>query len=467
MKHILAFILLTASSFSLVNAQGWQWAKQAGRIQKLFLFVVLSLQNQASNAQSWQSLGTGVDFSVYALEVDTLQDELYVGGWFTTAGGISCNGIAKWDGTDWYSLNGGTNSGGFILTIFYFNNEIYVGGRFDSIGGVAAKNIAKWNYTTWQALGDGLNGDVHSISSFNGQIYAGGSFDSTGSQPLNHIGRWNGISWDSLSSGVGGSIYGMLSFGNNLIVGGNFNRAGTISSAGSIAQWNGTSWNTMGIGFNNNVFNFYNFNSELYVCGRFTSSSPPISKYIAKWDGSTWHNVSYPNTLGSLDPRIDDLIEFNGQLHIIGNFTSPRCVARYDGTIIDSLEHGLSGAGSCFQIFRGELIVGGIFNFAGFNVPNTNSLARWVLNTDISEQEKDQQILYIHSAGNSQIIRIPFINNKAISRLEIFDCQGKLVKEILLKGDNNIDLSDISQGIYIYRVKNNNGPASTGKVLVY
>ena len=33
--------------------------------------------------------------------------ELIAGGWFTTAGGVTCNCIARWDGSAWQPLGSG------------------------------------------------------------------------------------------------------------------------------------------------------------------------------------------------------------------------------------------------------------------------------------------------------------------------------------------------------------------------
>ncbi|MGB9613419.1 MAG: chitobiase/beta-hexosaminidase C-terminal domain-containing protein, partial [Candidatus Margulisiibacteriota bacterium] len=48
----------------------------------------------------WQALGSGMNGSVYALAVDS-SGNLYAGGSFTTAGGVSANRIAKWNGSSW------------------------------------------------------------------------------------------------------------------------------------------------------------------------------------------------------------------------------------------------------------------------------------------------------------------------------------------------------------------------------
>ncbi|MCX6165400.1 MAG: hypothetical protein NTU73_11185, partial [Ignavibacteriae bacterium] len=54
----------------------------------------------------------------------------------------------------WSPLGSGTG-GAYpdVNALTVFNNEIIVGGYFQSAGGVSANYIAKWNGTTWSPLG--------------------------------------------------------------------------------------------------------------------------------------------------------------------------------------------------------------------------------------------------------------------------------------------------------------------------
>ena len=62
-----------------------------------------------------------------------LGSDLYAGGDFTTAGAITANYIAKWDGTNWSALGSGMNGGVDALTVG--GNELYAGGNFTTAGG--------------------------------------------------------------------------------------------------------------------------------------------------------------------------------------------------------------------------------------------------------------------------------------------------------------------------------------------
>jgi len=433
------------------------------KIAKVFLIFFLTLSSQIGNSQSWQSLGTGVNSVVYALEVDTVRDELYVGGWFTNAGGIPTNSIAKWDGMNWYSLDGGTNTGGNVNTIFSFNNEIYVGGRFDSIGGRAARNIAKWNHSSWDPLGNGFNATVHKIYAFNGEIYAGGNFDSSGSQFIRNIARWDGSSWQNLNSGLYGAVYSMISFGNELVIGGDFNQTDSLLSLGRIVKWDGTNWSRMGAGFNSFVRNFYIYNGELYACGDFYHT---VLRYISRWDGSAWQALTYPGVQGSLSPGISDMIEFNNQLYITGDFKQPRHVAKYDGNVLDSLEHGLSWAGSSLAVYKNELIAGGYFAYAGNQVSNTGGIARWVLNTDLAYDIERDNKLFIHSSSCTQVISVPDRYLVSMDEFKLFDLQGRLIKKFEKLKSYQIYLENIPPGMYIYQLGAESQQIVSGKLLI-
>src|SRR5206468_11522110 len=57
--------------------------------------------------------------------------------------------------TNWDNMGGGLN--GTPSAIVEFNGQIYVGGSFTSAGGMTVKNVAMWDGVNWNALGGGLN----------------------------------------------------------------------------------------------------------------------------------------------------------------------------------------------------------------------------------------------------------------------------------------------------------------------
>ena len=75
-------------------------------------------------------------------------------------------------------------------------SDLYVGGYFTTAGGIGASNIAKWNGNSWSALGSGIGGghgpyppSVYALAIFAGDLYAGGHFTIAGGKVSGHAAR--------------------------------------------------------------------------------------------------------------------------------------------------------------------------------------------------------------------------------------------------------------------------------------
>ena len=195
-------------------------------------------------------LGTGTDVNVYSMAVSG--SNVYVGGQFTTAGGVTVNHIAKWDGSSWSALGSGV--GGEVLAIAISGNNVYVGGFFNTAGGAPARNIAKWDGSSWSALGTGPDYYVRALAISGSDLYVGGDFTNAGGVPANHVARWNGTSWSALGSGVNHNVYAVAVNGNDLYVGGRFTAAGSLPTS-RVAGWNGSTWFDLAGGVNDDSNN--------------------------------------------------------------------------------------------------------------------------------------------------------------------------------------------------------------------
>src|SRR4030095_5067203 len=88
--------------------------------------------------------------------IAVVETNVYFGGTFTLAGGLTVNRIACWDGQAWSQVGGiGVIGSGTINAMAVIGTNLYVGGTFTNINGVSADHIAKWNGTTWSPLGSG------------------------------------------------------------------------------------------------------------------------------------------------------------------------------------------------------------------------------------------------------------------------------------------------------------------------
>ncbi|MBU6412413.1 MAG: hypothetical protein KGS45_02980 [Planctomycetes bacterium] len=249
------------------------------------------------NGVSWAPLGSGMNGPVYALAVMPNGD-IVAGGFFTTAGGVTVNNIARWNGLSWAPLGTGMAGAppGFNTQVEALavlpNGDLVAGGYFTSAGGVTANYIARWDGATWNPLGSGMTyqpGRVPAVLAMcvlsNGDLIAGGQFPAAGGVPgTPYIARWNGLSWASVGSGTDGQVSALDVLPNNdLVVGGQFTRAGGVT-VNRIARWDGSSWAALGSG-TNGIVNVCKVlpNGDLFAGGYFTSASSIQTFYWANW----------------------------------------------------------------------------------------------------------------------------------------------------------------------------------------
>jgi len=265
---------------------------------------------------SWTPVGSGVSgglvpdvLALTAFNHGT-GPALYAGGGFATAGGAPANGIARWDGTHWSALGSGLGfpAIAYALTVFDDGNgpALYVGGAFTSAGGLSsAYNIAKWDGAQWSALRNGLGADyggaVRALTVFDDgrgpALYAAGRITNASGVPVNNIARWEGTQWSAVDGGLHGGndsydpVAALTALDNGrgpaLYAGGDFTIAGDYDAI-RIAEWNGAQWRPLqGGGANDSVLALTSFDDGrgpgLYAAGSFQQVGSVGASHIAAW----------------------------------------------------------------------------------------------------------------------------------------------------------------------------------------
>jgi len=201
---------------------------------------------------AWSAVGMPVDGVNRPVRCMTVWDDgsgeaLYVGGQFSTAGGSSANGVAKWDGSEWSRLRGAMNGPTpRVNALAVYDDMLYAGGQFDTVDGDDVNNIARWDGSRWSAVGDdeaeGTDGMVNALAVFEDlvgdpSLYAGGEFTEAGGAEAFGIARWDGEHWGDVDNGVVGTVNALATFddgsrlGNGLYAGGSLSRADTVTVA--------------------------------------------------------------------------------------------------------------------------------------------------------------------------------------------------------------------------------------------
>ncbi len=111
-------------------------------------------------------LGSGLNGPVYDIALNG--SDVYVGGQFSQAGGVTVDGVAKWNGSGWESVGadvvpdaGSGASNSTVSAIFFNSNRLYIAGDFEQVvtsSGTTLGNIAYLDTTTdeWHMLGSAM-----------------------------------------------------------------------------------------------------------------------------------------------------------------------------------------------------------------------------------------------------------------------------------------------------------------------
>ncbi|MFG0284868.1 MAG: GC-type dockerin domain-anchored protein [Phycisphaerales bacterium JB039] len=401
------------------------------RISGLAAITVLgvaTLSTQGTAQCDWSGLGSGAaGRGVRGLAVfdDGGGEELFVGGWFSSAGGISgTSRIAKWNGTRWASVGGGiSGSRVYAMTVFDDGTApaLYAGGAFSSAGGVSASNIAKWDGASWSAVGGGLDSDVYCLHVFDDgtgpSLYAGGVFARAGSSSANYVAKWDGASWSPLGLGVGGIsdpiVFQFETFddgsGPALYAAGDFATAGGVL-VNHIAKWDGTEWSSLGGGvvpetqYGTRSLRVFDHGSgpALFVGGRFLVAGGVDAAHIARWDGATWAAVGdgvdgvTVDCLTVYNDGSGDMLYASGDFATAGGISASN-VASWDGASWSPLGAGISGGfvadSTVYADGAGRaLYLGGDFSSAGGS--SVNYIAKWSCDTCPADCDGDDELTF-------------------------------------------------------------------------
>lgn len=355
----------------------------------------------------WRPIGEGIASSVNAL--GSYNGELIAGGLFWLLGdGQPAERLARWDGSMWHPILPGipecdppcTSPGGSqVLTrvdaAAVYNGELYVGGIFTHAGGVSASNIARWDGQQFRPVGTiGIHGTassaeparVEAMLVHDDKLIVAGNFIWADGVEVRSIASWDGTNWGAFGTGVGGTnprIHDVTVYDGQLIIGGQFWNA--VNSHGElargIARWDGVEWRRIGAPdeFWGNVSGALTvYQGQLIAAGnlRFDYSEPggPFWR-VMRWTGSQWE---FFGRFTGGNGGVTDLRVYNGDLIAVGRFTAidgdPAWgSARYDGTTWSSLGEGMApiqGNPACEStvltslVHDGDFVVGGIFCLA-------------------------------------------------------------------------------------------------------
>jgi len=138
--------------------------------------------------------------------------ELFLVGSFQICGLSVNSNIARFDPMSGEFLALGDGVSGTVRALTAIGTDLYVGGSFDQAGGVTASHIARFDTTqsgnaSWSALGEEVNDTVWSQAVVGTDLYMEGDFTQAGGSASILIAKFDTIQggnagWSALGDGL-------------------------------------------------------------------------------------------------------------------------------------------------------------------------------------------------------------------------------------------------------------------------
>ncbi len=292
------------------------------------IFTLLGVGEWRGN--DWFSLSGGIpDASQSGADVwtDVSGTSLLVTGNRGHFGTVYGGGVGRWQNGVWSAMGAGITGSAptGICSVLHDDGTglaWYVGGDFVTMDGVTCHGIAKWNGASWSALGTGLQGVfpyAYSLASYDEDgpgpkkpaLFVVGDFDSAGNTSGKYVARWNGTAWSSVGTGTPFTDSPLHTIVADLDGPGPGREALYVCSREEIAfgtkglvkKWDGVSWTRLGDGFLGQAYSAdaagltvteFNGVRRLVCSGNFTSADGKPANKIAYWTGTRWDPLPEP-----------------------------------------------------------------------------------------------------------------------------------------------------------------------------
>lgn len=355
------------------------------------------------DGSSWHRLGAGLPAAPSSTaEVVPIGNRLYVPG-------NSTNPVRCWDGTSWTTPMNGIVSSGVPSSMATDGTNLYVLGTFVMAGFGSQIVLFRYDGTSWSEVGTRNAVRSSGLAFHDGALYA------TRVNPDGFVVRWDGANWMSMGDSLGPTSPNRLrSSGGKLVAIGPTNIG--VHAATGLALFDGVSWTPAIEPWAPDMLGTSYWTTDaavrhdtLLVVGgyRYMADGDRMLTVsgMCAYDGAHWRSMGTANAFGgqynktvtvvgddaivgcvwlqvnsnvlrwngaafsTLPTGIDwgcyDAIEYQGALHVGGDFSVQPGVARLDGASWAGLGTGLNGPAGIFSVYAGRLIAGGHFATAG------------------------------------------------------------------------------------------------------
>jgi hypothetical protein len=278
----------------------------------------------------WDPNANGNQVSSLAINGNTL----YVGGYFTSIGGLPRNNIARIStlGAGNAIIAWNPNTDYPVRTMSLSGSDLYIGGSFGTIGGQSYPAIAKLSSTgsgapdpNWKPI---INRYAHinTISTNGSDVYIGGSMTMLGGVKRNGLAKFSATgnceldtAWHPIA-GINSTIFALTLQGNYLYAGGDFNYPPASKLAKISTSGVGLLDPTWGGSANNIVRTLTVYGNYLYVGGDFTYAGGNSRNRISRL--STTTGISDPAWNPNINNTVRSIAVSAQGVFVGGDFTT-------------------------------------------------------------------------------------------------------------------------------------------------
>ncbi|OFX31041.1 MAG: hypothetical protein A2X08_18245 [Bacteroidetes bacterium GWA2_32_17] len=390
-------------------------------MKKLILsFLSFSLYFNCLNAQ-WQqtSLNNGDITSIVVSDSNI----------FASYGSGHSVFLSNNNGTNWTAVNTGLPASTVVLDLKVIGNNLFAATQNDGVF------LSTNNGASWTSVNNGLAGSAlsdYSLEINGSSIYVGTSCGGV------YLSTDNGTSWSAVNNGLPFSsyiIYSLAASGTNVFV--------SLYGGGIYLTTNsGTSWTAVNTGLSSlNV-------SSLVISGsNIFAGVTGAGVFLSTNDGASWILMNFGLT--NSDIRA---FAISGTYIFAGTWGGGVYLSQNGGTSWTQMSDGLTGN----ALFIESLAVKGDTLFAGNGY---YGVWRRTISEMIGIDEvNENNILTVYPNPASKNINIKTTIQSKDAMVSIFNIQSQLLlQQPLYKENTEINISTLTKGMYIIKVKSDKG----------
>ncbi len=275
------------------------------------------------DGSGWNKLGAGKYGAAYIYAIAPSGSDVYMGGYFNNLDNFPAKNIARWDGSSWNTLGGGVYTafgGGNVSSIAVSGSDVYVGGSFSSAGGITVTNIARWDGAAWHALGASVscaNCLTRAIAVNGSDVYVSTDSADISWNAINNITRWDGAAWHALGSGLDSAPADLVFSSGKLYAAGQFKQCTDPLASSPLAVWDGASWAFPLCGQDGGFARALAVNGrDVYLGGLMDTIQGVPVHHIARWNGET------VLALGTgVNGYVNDISIDHDEVYVAGDFS--------------------------------------------------------------------------------------------------------------------------------------------------